>query len=132
MKIVGFNTKEGLRLGVVEGEVVIDLQAVDKNVPSDLGEWLRRNNGDLTPIRALAERAPFNARRPLEGLAYAFPVARPGKIICLGVNYLEHVKEAFQRDDAAQFPTIFHALPEFAAPARSSDRSPAGERNARL
>jgi len=79
MKIVGFNTKEGLRLGVVEGEVVIDLQAVDKNVPSDLGEWLRRNNGDLTPIRALAERAPFNARRPLEGLAYAFRWRGPAR-----------------------------------------------------
>ena len=54
MKIVGFNTKEGMRLGVVEGEEVIDLQAVDKNAPSDLGEWLRRNNGDLSPIKALA------------------------------------------------------------------------------
>jgi acylpyruvate hydrolase len=107
MKIVGFSTKEGLRLGVVEGEEVIDLQAVDQNVPSDLGEWLLRNNGDLTPIKALAERAPSNARRPLKGVAYALPVARPGKIICLGVNYLEHFKEAFQHDNVARFPTIF-------------------------
>jgi acylpyruvate hydrolase len=107
MKIVGFSTKEGLRLGVVEGEEVIDLQAVDQNVPSDLGEWLLRNNGDLTPIKALAERAPSNARRPLKGVAYALPVARPGKIICLGVNYLEHFKEAFQHDNVAKFPTIF-------------------------
>jgi acylpyruvate hydrolase len=107
MKIVGFSMKEGLRLGVVEGEEVIDLQAVDQNVPSDLGEWLRRNNGDLTPIKALAERAPSNARRPLKGVAYALPVARPGKIICLGVNYLEHFKEAFQHDNVAKFPTIF-------------------------
>src|SRR5271169_1050271 len=107
MKIVGFKTNEGLRLGVVEGEEVIDLQAVDENLPSDLGEWLRRNNGDLTPIEALAERAPSNARRPLKGVAYALPVARPGKIICLGVNYLEHFKEAFQSDNVAKFPTIF-------------------------
>jgi acylpyruvate hydrolase len=107
MKIVGFSMKEGLRLGVVEGEEVIDLQAVDQNVPSDLGEWLRRNNGDLTPIKALAERAPSNARQPLKEVAYALPVARPGKIICLGVNYLEHFKEAFQHDNVAKFPTIF-------------------------
>ena len=108
MKIVGFSKIGGeLRLGVAEGEEVIDLQAVDQNVPSDLGEWLRRNNGDLTPIKALAERAPSNARRPLKGVAYALPVARPGKIICLGVNYLEHFKEAFQHDNVAKFPTIF-------------------------
>ena len=81
MKIVGFNTKEGLHLGVVDGEEVIDLQAVDKNVPSDLGDWLRRTKGDLTPIKALADRGPLSARRPLKGLAYALPVARPGKVM---------------------------------------------------
>jgi acylpyruvate hydrolase len=116
MKIVGFNTKEGSRLGVVEGEELIDLQAVDKNAPSDLGDWLRRNNGDLTPIKALAERAPSNARRPLKGVAYALPVARPGKIICLGVNYLEHFKEAFQSDNVAKFPTIFMRCPSSLLP----------------
>ena len=83
MKIVGFQTNEGLRLGVVEGEEVIDLQAVDKNAPADLGEWLRRDNGDLSPLKDLARRAPASARRPLKGLKYALPVARPGKIICL-------------------------------------------------
>jgi acylpyruvate hydrolase len=107
MRIVSFNTNEGLHLGVVEGEEVIDLQAVDKNLPSDLGEWLRRNDGDLTPIKGLVKRATFNARRPLEGLALTLPVPRPGKIICLGVNYREHVKEAFQRDDIEKVPTIF-------------------------
>jgi acylpyruvate hydrolase len=43
MKVVGFNTKEGLHLGVVEGEEVVDLQAVDASAPNDLGEWLRRS-----------------------------------------------------------------------------------------
>jgi acylpyruvate hydrolase len=107
MKIVGFQTNEGLRLGVVEGEEVIDLQSVDKNAPNDLGEWLRRDNGDLSPLKDLARRAPASARRPLKGLNFALPVARPGKIICLGLNYLEHVKEGFQRDNVPKFPTIF-------------------------
>ena len=105
MKIVGFRTNEGLRLGVVEGEEVIDLQAVDKNAPNDLGEWLRRDNGDLSPLKDLARRAPASARRPLKGLKYALPVARPGKIVCLGQNYLEHVKE--QAANVAKFPTVF-------------------------
>jgi acylpyruvate hydrolase len=107
MKIVGFSTNEGLRLGVVEGEEVIDLQAVDASAPSDLGEWLRRGNGDLTPLKDLAKRAPAGARKPLKGLKYALPVARPGKIICLGLNYLEHVKEGFMKDNVPKFPTIF-------------------------
>ena len=42
MKIVGFEANNGLRLGVVEGDAVIDLQAVDAATPTDLGEALRR------------------------------------------------------------------------------------------
>ena len=54
MKIVGFENGGSLHLGVVEGDSVIDLQAVDAKVPGDLGEWLRANNGDLAPLAALA------------------------------------------------------------------------------
>ncbi len=107
MKIAGFQTSEGLRLGVVEGDQIIDLQSVDAGAPTDLAEWLRRNNGDLTALQDLARRAPAAARRPLQGLTFALPVMRPGKIVCLGLNYLEHVKEGFQRDNVPQFPTIF-------------------------
>ena len=107
MKIVGFEGNNGLRLGVVEGDAVIDLQAVDGNVPADLGEVLRRSNGDLKPLADLAKRAPAAARRPLAGLKYGFPVARPGKIVCLGLNYLDHVKEGPQRDNILKFPSIF-------------------------
>ena len=107
MKIVGFEANGALHLGVVEGDQVIDLQAVDKTIPGDLGECLRRNNSDLSPLKDAAKRAPAGARRPLKGLTYALPVAAPGKVLCLGLNYLEHVKEGSQRDNIPKFPTIF-------------------------
>jgi acylpyruvate hydrolase len=107
MKIVGFEAEGGLRLGVVEGDQVIDLQAVDAKVPADLGAVLAANNGDLKPLGDVAKRAPASARRPLKGLKFGLPVARPGKILCLGLNYLEHVKEGTQRDNIPKFPTIF-------------------------
>jgi 2-keto-4-pentenoate hydratase/2-oxohepta-3-ene-1,7-dioic acid hydratase in catechol pathway len=107
MKIVGFEANGGLHLGVVEGDAVIDLQAADTAMSNDLGEVLRRGNGDLAPLRDLAKRAGTSARRPLEGLKFGLPVARPGKVICLGLNYLEHVKEGSQRDNIPKFPTIF-------------------------
>lgn len=107
MKIVGFEANNGVRLGVVDGDNVVDLQAVDANVPTDLAEVLRRSNGDLSPIGALAKKAPASARRPLDGVTYALPVAHPGKIICLGLNYLDHVKEGPQRDNIPKFPSIF-------------------------
>ena len=107
MKIVGFEADGGLRLGVVEGDQVIDLQAVDAKVPNDLGAVLAASNGDLKPLGDITKRAPASARRPLKGLKFGLPVARPGKIICLGLNYLDHVKEGPSRDNIPKFPSIF-------------------------
>ncbi len=105
MRIVGFETEGGLRLGVVDGDAVIDLQAVDSRVPTDLGDWLRANDGDLAPLQDLARRAPASARRPLAQLRFGLPVPRPGKILCLGLNYLEHAKECGHA--RPQFPSVF-------------------------
>jgi 2-keto-4-pentenoate hydratase/2-oxohepta-3-ene-1,7-dioic acid hydratase in catechol pathway len=107
MKIVGFEAEGGRRLGVVEGDQVIDLRAVDANTPSDLRLVLEKNKGDLTPLGELAARAPASARWPLTGIKFALPVANPGKVVCLGLNYLEHVKEGPNRDNIPKFPTIF-------------------------
>lgn len=105
MKIIGFTSKEGLRLGVVEGEEVIDLRAVDNRLSTNLADVLAANDGDLSPLAALAKKAPASARVPLKGIKYGLPVARPGKIICLGLNYLEHAKEGGHQKP--QFPSIF-------------------------
>jgi acylpyruvate hydrolase len=105
MKIVGFEKDKALRLGVVEGDSVIDLQAADPRVPADLGQWLKDNDGNLAPLGDIAKRAPASARRPLAGLAFALPVARPGKIVCLGLNYLEHAKEGGHQKP--EYPSIF-------------------------
>ncbi len=107
MKIVGFETEAGTRLGVVEGDQVVDLQAADPTTPGDLALLLARTNGDWEAVRGLVARAPAAARLPLEGLKFALPVARPGKIVCLGLNYIEHVKEGSQRDNVPKYPTIF-------------------------
>jgi acylpyruvate hydrolase len=107
MKIVGFTMGEALRLGVVDGDQVIDLQAADSSTPDDLAAVLRKYNGNLNPLTETARGAPASARRPLADITYALPVAHPGKIICLGLNYLDHVKEGRYADNLPQFPTLF-------------------------
>jgi 2-keto-4-pentenoate hydratase/2-oxohepta-3-ene-1,7-dioic acid hydratase in catechol pathway len=105
MKIVGFEHGNALRLGLVEGDEVIDLQAVDPDIPDDLGAVLARTGGDLAPLAHAARKAQGAARRPLAGLVFGLPVARPGKIVCLGLNYLEHAKEGGHQKPTA--PSIF-------------------------
>jgi 2-keto-4-pentenoate hydratase/2-oxohepta-3-ene-1,7-dioic acid hydratase in catechol pathway len=107
MKIVGFTTGEALRLGVVDGDQVTDLQAVDPSIPNDLSAVLKKFDGDLKPLAEIARAAPASTRQPLADVAYALPVAHPGKIICLGLNYLDHVKEGRYADNLPQFPTLF-------------------------
>lgn len=107
MRIVGFTVNGRRRLGVAAGDQVTDLQEVDPAAPDDLRVWLERTAGDLAPLAELAGRAPARAVRPLDGLAYGLPVASPGKVVCLGLNYLAHVQEGPMRDNVPQFPTIF-------------------------
>ena len=57
MKIVGFEANNGLRLGVVEGDAVIDLQAVDATVP---GRPRRILAGATT---AISSRSPISPKR---------------------------------------------------------------------
>jgi 2-keto-4-pentenoate hydratase/2-oxohepta-3-ene-1,7-dioic acid hydratase in catechol pathway len=102
MKIVGFIAEGAPRLGVVEDEVVIDLNAVDNRLPGNLADVLAADKGDLSALADIAKRAPASAHRLLETITYGYPVARPGKIICLGLNYLEHAKEGgHQKPQAA-------------------------------
>src|ERR1041385_2492503 len=107
MKIAGFEADGGLRLGIVQGDTVVDIQAMDPSIPGDLAVVLDVMNGNLKELGDMAKRAPASAHRPLKGLKFGLPVARPGKILCLGLNYLEHVKEGPQRDNIPKFPTIF-------------------------
>jgi 2-keto-4-pentenoate hydratase/2-oxohepta-3-ene-1,7-dioic acid hydratase in catechol pathway len=116
MKVVGFETSNGTRLGVLDGDDVVDVQAVDASVPADLGEYLRSTGGDLKPLGDLAAKAPGSARRPLATLTFGLPVAHPRKIICLGLNYLDHVKEGPQRDNIPKFPSIFFRVLTSMAP----------------
>jgi 2-keto-4-pentenoate hydratase/2-oxohepta-3-ene-1,7-dioic acid hydratase in catechol pathway len=107
MKIVAFDENKNTRLGVVNEDSVVDLQIVDNRLPTDLGVWLAENDGDLRRLGDIAKGAPASARKPMAGLDFALPVGRPGKIVCLGLNYLAHVKEGAQRDNIPKFPTIF-------------------------
>jgi 2-keto-4-pentenoate hydratase/2-oxohepta-3-ene-1,7-dioic acid hydratase in catechol pathway len=109
MKIVNFETADGIRMGVVDGDNVVDVAAVDASLPNELGAFLRAN-GDMKKLAETVKNAPASAKLPLNGLKFALPVANPGKIICLGLNYLDHVKEGPQKDNIPKFQSIFFRM----------------------
>lgn len=72
--------------------------AVDTGA-ADVGELLRQ--ADWSHLAAAAG----GAKRSLEDLDYAALVPRPGKIICVGLNYRRHIEETGQ--PTPLFPTLF-------------------------
>jgi len=103
MKIVAFDRADGPGLGILHGEDVIDLSAVDASAPRELGAVLR--GPGLGALKAIGDRGTPAHHVKLSALTLRMPVETPGKIICLGLNYIEHVNEGpFQRPD---YPTLF-------------------------
>lgn len=116
MKIVNFHANGNVRLGVVDGEFVVDAGALAPEFNCELGAFLR-NGGDLSALRSAALMASSAARLRIVDLKLALPIQSPGKIICLGLNYLDHVKEGKYKDDIPKFQSIFFRVPtSFASP----------------
>jgi 2-keto-4-pentenoate hydratase/2-oxohepta-3-ene-1,7-dioic acid hydratase in catechol pathway len=110
VKIARFEVGDTTHLGVIDGDEVIDLNELNRSLPNDLGDLLQICDGDLASIAALTKQAGSSSRRPIKGLRYALPIARPSKIICLGLNYQEHLKEGMLRHTSPQHPSIFMRL----------------------
>jgi 2-keto-4-pentenoate hydratase/2-oxohepta-3-ene-1,7-dioic acid hydratase in catechol pathway len=116
VKIVNFEVNGKIRLGVVDGEYVIDAGVVANEFNHELGSYLQ-NNGDLAVLKKAVADAPSTARRRFADVKLLLPILSPGKIICLGLNYLDHVKEGKYKDEIPKFQSIFFRVPtSFAAP----------------
>ena len=92
-------TRDGVQsVYVVDGEDAYDLGAADE-----------RFRGDLTSLFGVADDLDALARTvdavPLASVTPALPVARPGKVICLGLNYVDHIKEGGY--DIPTYPALF-------------------------
>ncbi len=104
MKFTTFATADGCtRLGLVDGQNVIDLNAAQPQVPANLRAALTAGV-DLAAAAtaALASNAP---RLPLASLTLAPLVPEPGKTICLGLNYYDHAKEGGR--EKPEYPWFF-------------------------
>jgi acylpyruvate hydrolase len=99
MKLVSYRKQGALHVGVVEGTGVVELPGV-----SDLGAALMQGIDVMAAAKsALSSSA---ARTPLADIAYAVPVTRPNKIVCLGLNYYDHAKEGGR--DKPDYPWFFY------------------------
>src|SRR5919112_133734 len=89
MRLVTFQDRQGPRMGVLEGEEVVDVTTAAPDLPKTIAGYC---GGDrLKDLKSALERAP---RLGLDDVRLKAPVLRPAKnILCVGKNYHEHAKE---------------------------------------
>jgi 2-keto-4-pentenoate hydratase/2-oxohepta-3-ene-1,7-dioic acid hydratase in catechol pathway len=99
MRLCRFNAGAGAALGMVEGDIVLDLSAADPDVPKDPARALGAGTHHL---RALAHHAP---EHPLADVRLLAP-ARPRKYLAIGLNYADHVSESGK--EMPEYPWFFN------------------------
>lgn len=90
------------RLGAVMGDTVVAL-------PGDMVELCARGRAGFAAAAAQASDAPASARMPLDTVRFLPVVPRPGKIICMGLNYADHAAEG--GNNRPDYPSFFLRAP---------------------
>ncbi len=93
MKLMMFKRGWDTRLGLVEGDTVIDVAAADPSLPADLLGLIQAGDWAMAKLRDIPASAAASTKSPLASVEPALPIAKPPKFICVGLNYLEHAKE---------------------------------------
>ena len=103
MKIARIGALGSEKPVVDEGDQAIDVSSL-------VSDWNRTEleNGGYEKV-AKADLSKL-ARTPLAGLRYGSPVARPTKVICVGLNYIAHIAETGA--DTPKEPVIFMKAPD--------------------
>ncbi|MGW2823631.1 fumarylacetoacetate hydrolase family protein [Streptomyces sp. NPDC001443] len=100
MKLATLRTADGTRAVRLDGDVLVDLGH------SDLGELFAQPDWQT---QAQAKSAASGATYPVDGADFAPVVPNPSKVVCVGHNYTNHIKEMGR--DLPDHPTLF---PKFA------------------
>ena len=107
MRLLAFNERHQPRIGALSDAGVVNLSRIDAAAPTDLGAEVKA--GKLADIGAILARADGAVHHQLDDLDLQLPVATPGKILCLGLNYMDHIAEGpFEKQP---FPAIFMRSP---------------------
>jgi 2-keto-4-pentenoate hydratase/2-oxohepta-3-ene-1,7-dioic acid hydratase in catechol pathway len=103
MRLVSFVADAGPSFGLVKGDGIVDLATRTRYAT------LR----ELITAGALENAREFIAAGldlPLDGTRLLPPIPNPGKIICVGLNYHDHVAETGRK--LTENPTLFSRYPE--------------------
>jgi len=103
MKLATFTHAGATRVGMVDGDNIVDLAEAAPDLPREMVAFLAAGSAAL---EAAARAVKSAARLPLTTVRLEAPIRRPPKFLAVGLNYADHVKESGQ--ETPVFPTIFN------------------------
>jgi 2-keto-4-pentenoate hydratase/2-oxohepta-3-ene-1,7-dioic acid hydratase in catechol pathway len=109
MKLMMFEADGVARLGVVQGETVIDVAACDPALPSTILALANGGPGVQDAVAEAVADAPETALLARGDVVPALPIARPGKFVCVGLNYAAHAREGGH--EPPDYPSLFVRFP---------------------
>ncbi|MFD4817944.1 fumarylacetoacetate hydrolase family protein [Peribacillus butanolivorans] len=107
MKIASFSVKSDHHIGIVQDGQIISLTALGPDdFPACMKTFIERGSGLRKRAEQLIEqRGNDDAKFSLSEVKFLPPIAQPEKIICVGLNYIDHCKETGMEPPAS--PVIF-------------------------
>lgn len=107
MKIASFSVKSDHHIGIVQDDQIISLTALGPDdFPACMKTFIERGSELRKRAEQLIEqRGNDDAKFPLSEVKFLPPIAQPEKIICVGLNYIDHCKETGMEPPAS--PVIF-------------------------
>jgi acylpyruvate hydrolase len=111
MQLVSFlsNSEAAARVGALirqpHQSYIVDLNHAAADIPAQMIAFLDAGETALEMARRVLDFPPGRALIPIEAVTLLAPVPRPGKIICLGHNYSDHI--GIGRTAPAEYPNFF-------------------------
>lgn len=105
MRLMMFERDGATRLGVVDGAQVIDVATCDSALPATLHALITAGPDALSRLKGAVAQAPESAKLALGEVTPALPIARPGKFVCVGLNYAAHAREGGH--EIPEYPSLF-------------------------
>ncbi|MEZ7845335.1 MAG: fumarylacetoacetate hydrolase family protein [Rhodospirillales bacterium] len=106
MRLVTFQGQSGPAIGVRLGDKVIDLSKAAPDLPIDMIGLLEGGESSLAKAKAAANNAADDAKVDMSLVKLLVPIARPGKIVCIGRNYAAHAAEGGA--ETPTYPEVFY------------------------
>ena len=106
MRLVTFQGQSGPAIGVRLGDKVIDLSKAGPDLPGDMIGLLEGGESSLAKAKAAANNAADDAKVDMSSVKLLVPIARPGKIVCIGRNYAAHAAEGGA--ETPTYPEVFY------------------------